>query len=259
MEKSAGRDMVAVTSDERTAYLAGVKVSTHTKRELLEAISAFVAGDRQALVFSGNLHSLNLAHKIPWLKDALNAADVVRNDSAGVKLAGRLVGKRIPERNTWADFGWALAEWCETKGHSLFLLGNKPGVPETARERLSEKYPELKIVGVRHGYFEKRGEENDRVVAAINQAAPDILVVGFGMPLQERWILDNRDRLDANVIMTCGNCFAFLAGMERRAPKWMRSSGLEWLFRLLKEPRRLFKRYVIGIPAFYFRLFFRRG
>jgi len=205
-------------------------------------------------MLSANIHSINQAHKYPWLKNLINEAEIVRNDSAGIQFAGKILGTPIKERLTWADFGWDLAAFCEKEGLTQYFLGNKPGIAEKAKAKLQEKHPNLKVVGTHHGYFEKEGDENEKVVQEINSLKPDILIVGFGMPLQERWIRDNREKLDVGIIMTGGNCFTFLAGEESRAPKWMHENGLEWLYRFLKEPRRMFSRYIIGNPLFLFRV-----
>ncbi|WP_395275809.1 WecB/TagA/CpsF family glycosyltransferase [Halalkalibaculum sp. DA384] len=184
-----------------------------------------------------------------------NKAELVRNDSAGIQLAGKILGTPIKERMTWADFGWDLAAYCEKEGLSMYFLGNEEGIPEKAKKRLQEKYPDLKVVGTHHGFFKKEGEENERIIQEINQLNPDILIVGFGMPLQEKWIRDNRNKLNVGIIMTGGNCFNFLAGTESRAPRWMHENGLEWLYRFLKEPVRMFDRYIIGNPLFFMRVF----
>jgi N-acetylglucosaminyldiphosphoundecaprenol N-acetyl-beta-D-mannosaminyltransferase len=141
---------------------------------------------------------------------------------------------------TTACFSWALVR------ASLSLPPNA-----TARN-----IPGLEIAGIQHGYFDKTAgsSENEAVVALINQVKPDILVIGFGMPLQERWLLENWDRLDAKVAIPIGAGFDYLAGVTPRAPRWMTDHGLEWLGRLIIEPRRLWKRYIIGNPLFFYRL-----
>lgn len=225
--------------------------------ELLTTIKQNILNTKKdipSIMLSANIHSINQAHKYPWLKNLINEAEIVRNDSAGIQFAGKILGTPIKERLTWADFGWDLAAFCEKEGLTQYFLGNKPGIAEKAKAKLQEKHPNLKVVGTHHGYFEKEGDENEKVVQEINSLKPDILIVGFGMPLQERWIRDNREKLDVGIIMTGGNCFTFLAGEESRAPKWMHENGLEWLYRFLKEPRRMFSRYIIGNPLFLFRV-----
>ncbi len=235
----------------------GCSVSNLSLNELLTTIKQNILNTKKdipSIMLSANIHSINQAHKYPWLKNLINEAEIVRNDSAGIQFAGKILGTPIKERLTWADFGWDLAAFCEKEGLTQYFLGNKPGIAEKAKAKLQEKHPNLKVVGTHHGYFEKEGDENEKVVQEINSLKPDILIVGFGMPLQERWIRDNREKLDVGIIMTGGNCFTFLAGEESRAPKWMHENGLEWLYRFLKEPRRMFSRYIIGNPLFLFRV-----
>jgi N-acetylglucosaminyldiphosphoundecaprenol N-acetyl-beta-D-mannosaminyltransferase len=238
-------------------HINGCKVSNCYLNELLESIHKEVMSDDQShpsLMLSANIHGFNQAHKYPWLLKLNNQAELVRNDSAGISLAGKILRTPIKDRMTWADFGWDLAEFCEKKGLTQYFLGNKPGIPEKAKDVLQENHPRLKVVGTHHGYFEKEGPENDAAIKDINSKKPDILIVGFGMPLQEKWILENREKLDVGIIMTGGNCFTFLAGEESRAPKWMHENGLEWLYRFVKEPVRLFNRYIIGNPLFFSRV-----
>lgn len=234
------------------------KVSNCSLEELLEAIHQEINRKDKAkpsIMLSANIHGFNQAYKNPWLMKLNNEAELVRNDSAGISLASKILGTPIKDRMTWADFGWDLAAFCEKENLSMYFLGNKEGIAEEAKYRLQEKHPNLNVVGTHHGYFKKEGEKNEAVVERINQLKPDILVVGFGMPLQERWIIENREKLNAGIIMTGGNCFNFLAGEESRAPEWMHENGLEWLYRFIKEPVRMFDRYIIGNPLFFYRVF----
>ncbi len=241
----------------KNVLLTGCKVSNFSPMELLESIREIANAKGKgspSIMLSANIHGFNQAHKHSWLKKLNNEAELVRNDSAGISLAGKILGTPIKERMTWADFGWDLAAFCERNNFSMYFLGNKEGIAKKAKNSLQEKHPDLKVVGTHHGYFEKEGPENDAVIEEINSLKPDILIVGFGMPLQEKWILDNGDRLEVGIIMTGGNCFTFLAGEESRAPKWMHENGLEWLYRFIKEPRRMFGRYIIGNPLFLYRV-----
>jgi len=241
--------------------LIGCYVSNYNLNELLNAIHEEIKDQEKfkpSVMLSANIHGFNQAHKYEWLKTLNNKAELVRNDSAGISFAGKILGTPIKERMTWADFGWSLASFCEKEGLTLYFLGNKPGITEIAKEKLQVKYPDLKIVGTHHGYFEKEGPENEEVIKEINSLKPNILIVGFGMPLQEKWIIDNQEKLDVDIIMTGGNCFTFLAGEESRAPAWMHENGLEWLYRFIKEPKRMFSRYIIGNPLFLGRVFLQK-
>ena len=122
------------------------------------------------------------------------------------------------------------------------------------------RYPGLRIAGTYHGYFDKTpgSPENEAVLQRINAARPNILILGFGMPLQERWLLENWERVDANLALTGGAVFDYLSGELRRPPRWMTEHGLEWLGRMLIEPRRLWRRYVVGNPLFLWRVLLQR-
>ncbi len=121
---------------------------------------------------------------------------------------------------------------------------------------MRKRYPDLRIVGVRHGYFDHSAgsAENEAVLEEINTAAPDILLVGLGMPLQERWLMDNRERIDAGAVLTGGAVFDHVSGRLSRGPRFLTDNGFEWLARLLIEPGRLWQRYVVGNPLFFSRV-----
>lgn len=221
--------------------------------EELEAVVRRLAGsEARAVVLNINAHALNLACRDAALRDYFNRADVVFCDGAGVRLAARFLGGRIPARITYADWMWRLAALASEEGFSLYLLGARPGVVERAADRLAGSYPNLRIAGAHHGHFDHAtgASENEMIVREINAAAPDILVVGFGMPLQERWLMENRYRLNARVALTGGAVFDYVAGELRRGPRLLTDNGFEWLARLLIEPRRLWRRYLIGNPLF---------
>jgi N-acetylglucosaminyldiphosphoundecaprenol N-acetyl-beta-D-mannosaminyltransferase len=236
--------------------ILGVRVHSLTVDDLHRRIIACVKQKRHVLVLNVNAHGLNLAYRVPWLRDCLNRAEIVFADGVGIILAARLWGCRIPARITYADWTWQLAQMCADNDLSLFLLGAKPGTAEQAAAHLQECYPKLRIAGIHHGYFDKTAghPDNEAVVQAINAAKPDILLVGFGMPLQEQWLLENWEKVDARVALTGGAVFDYVSGRLQRGPRWMTDHGLEWLARLLIEPHRLWRRYVLGNPLFLWRV-----
>ncbi len=236
--------------------ILGQKVALLTIMELHEQIEDHIDQGLRAQVLNVNVHAMNLAWKYPWFRQFLNSAEIVFCDGYGMQLAGRLLGHSIPERITYADWMWQLADYVERRGRSFYFLGGKPGIAEKAAEALKSKHPELNIAGVHHGYFDKTSGsvENFTVVEAINAANPDILLVAFGMPLQERWLLENWDRLNARIALTGGAALDYVSGTIRRGPRWMTDHGLEWLARLIIEPRRLWKRYLFGNPLFLWRV-----
>jgi N-acetylglucosaminyldiphosphoundecaprenol N-acetyl-beta-D-mannosaminyltransferase len=230
----------------------GVGVDPLTVEELHAEIGRLVRKRQRGLVLNANAHCLNLCYEDPALRDFLNGAEIVFCDGAGVMLAARILGRRIPARITYADWAWQLADFAAARNFSLYFLGARPGVAQAAARRLRERYPGLEIAGVHHGYFDR--SENEAVVEEINAAAPDILLVGLGMPLQEYWLMENRARIDASVALTGGAVFDYVSGRLRRGPRLLVGSGFEWLARLLVEPRRLWRRYLVGNPLFLLRV-----
>ena len=236
--------------------MLGVGVDPLTVEELQAEIGHLVRGSRRALVLNVNAHCLNLCYEDAALRAFFNGAEVVFCDGAGVMLAARVLGRRVPERITYADWAWHLAAFAAAEGFSLYFLGGRPGVARAAAQKLNERHPDLEIAGVRHGYFDHAAgsPENEAVVEEINAAAPDILLVGLGMPLQERWLMENGGRIDAGAILTGGAVFDYVSGRLNRGPRLLTTSGFEWLARLIAEPRRLWRRYLLGNPLFLFRV-----
>ncbi len=234
----------------------GVGVDPLTAEELEAEVGRLVRENAHALVLNANAHCLNLCYEDAELRDFLNRAEIVFCDGAGVALAARALGGRIPERITYADWTWRLAAFAAKRGYTLYLLGARPGVAERAAKRLRAREPELRISGSHHGYFDHRAgsPENEAVVRQINAARSDILLVGLGMPLQERWLMENWGRIDAGVALTGGAVFDYVSGGLRRGPRLLTDNGLEWLARLLVEPRRLWRRYLVGNPLFLLRV-----
>ncbi len=239
--------------------ITGTKISLASLEDLLQFVSDSILEkeDSPRLMASGNVHSFNMAHRLRWYQEFLNDADVVRLDGAGISLAAKLKGYSPPDRSTWADFGWPLLELCEREGFGVFFFGCAPGVAMVARKACLEKMPKLIISGYEHGFIDwkkKNSHENEELISRINNSGTDILIIGLGMPRQERWIVENKDDLTVKIIMTGGAVFNYLSGKEHRAPQWMLNHGLEWLFRFVLEPKRLFSRYIIGNPVFMFRV-----
>ena len=245
--------------EPRRVEVLGVEVDPLTPQRLCARVAELARreGQRPATVLNVNAHALNLVRRDGNLRQALGEADVVFADGFGVVLAARLAGERLPGRVTYADWSWDLARLAEAEGLSVFLLGGRPGVAERAAGRLTTACPKLRVAGMHHGYFDRRSgsQENHEVLERIRRAAPDLLLVGFGMPVQEGWILRNRERLDARVVLSCGAAFDYVSGELERGPAVLRENGFEWLARLLIEPGRLWRRYLLGNPVFLARAF----
>lgn len=238
------------------SYLLGVKISRLSLNYILEHITETIQSNRKAIISNVNIHALNTAFENSRFRHFLNNASLVFCDGFGVKLGGQLVGQPIPARFTPPDWIDALSLVCIENNFSMFLLGAKPGIADKAAKKLQERFPSLSIVGVHHGYFNKRlgHYENEQVVAMINAAKPNILLVGFGMPMQEYWLEENWPKIQANIGLPIGAAIDYIAGEVARGPRLMTDHGFEWLSRLIIEPRRLWKRYIIGNPLFFWRL-----
>lgn len=226
-----------------------------TVQELIEYIVKAAKFEEKTIVGNVNIRAMNFACEIPWYRDFLNKANLVFCDGFGVILGSKLLGYSLQSqhRMTCPDYIEDLIIACEQQDVSLFLLAGRPGVVDKAIAKFKMIAPNLKIQG-HHGYFEKSGEENNSVIEKINEFQPGVLYVGFGMPSQERWILDNLDRVEAHVFLPLGACLDFCTGTISRGPRWMTDRGLEWLSRLTTEPRRLWERYILGNSLFFYRV-----
>ena len=234
----------------------GVRIHGFTREILHWTIAGIIHSKTRAIIANVNINAMNLASEWPWFRRFLNQAEYVFCDGHGVMLGARLCGLRLPEKITYAHWFPLFCDFCAENGFSLYFLGGEPGIAEQAALKLKERCPRLSIVGMHDGYFDKSQEsdENRKVVEHINSCRPDILLTSFGMPLQEKWLSENWAQVNAKVALTGGACLDYMAGKSRRPPRWMTDIGLEWLGRFLYEPKRLWKRYFIGNPLFFWRL-----
>jgi N-acetylglucosaminyldiphosphoundecaprenol N-acetyl-beta-D-mannosaminyltransferase len=239
-------------------YLAGVKVDLISGNDILNRIESTIKENSKGTFSYINAHGVNLCQKYNWFKDFFNDSSVTYADGQGIRLASWLLGLRIPPLVNLTRWVWELLAFCEKKNYSIFMLGATELNIMKAVEKIKSNMPNLNVVGYSHGYFKKEGQESDKMVDKINSLNPNILIVGMGMPLQEKWILDNMARLKVNAIFNAGSCIDFLSGAKKVCPKWLSSVGFEWLFRLIQEPKRLFVRYVIGNPMFLYYIFSRK-
>jgi N-acetylglucosaminyldiphosphoundecaprenol N-acetyl-beta-D-mannosaminyltransferase len=229
--------------------VGSIPVHSVTLEQTLGFFSETVESGRKALVYYANAHAANLASGDPRLAACFRRADLVFCDGKSVQWASRWLDRPLPERFTPPDWIDRLCELCAARSWRLFLLGGKPGVSEAAARILRDRHAGLEV-GAHHGYFQKRGEDNQRVLTEINQFGPQVLLVGFGIPHQEFWLEDNLPHLNTNIGMAIGAMLDSLTGRIPRGPEWLTDSGFEWLTRLVREPRRLGARYLIGNPRF---------
>ncbi|MDR0839540.1 MAG: WecB/TagA/CpsF family glycosyltransferase [Oscillospiraceae bacterium] len=193
-----------------------------------------------------------LARKNSALRDAISGAALVLPDGIGIVYGARILGTPLKERVPGIDFAAALLASLAERGGGVYLLGAKPGVAETAGDKLRETYPGLVIAGTRDGYF----EDDAAVIAEINAKAPDLLLVCLGAPKQELWIAKNIAGLAVGLAIGLGGALDVWAGTVKRAPERWRRLGLEWLYRLLREPRRIGR--MMSLPKFLFAVIWRR-
>ncbi|HEX5817748.1 MAG TPA: WecB/TagA/CpsF family glycosyltransferase [Gemmatimonadales bacterium] len=250
----------SIAQRSRRVVVLGVPVDALTVDDLHDRLRQAVGGRACITVLHVNAHALNLACRHDGFAGILRRADVVLCDGHGVRLAARALGQDIPVRITYAEWAWQLAALCETEGWRLFLLGAADGVAAEAAARLRDRHPALHVAGTAHGYFDKRpgSRASADVVDAINTSGADVVLVGFGMPMQEQWVSEHRARIQAPVVLTGGAVFDYVAGRVRRPPRFMTRNGLEWLGRLWLEPRRLAGRYLVGNPEFVARVLHQR-
>lgn len=221
--------------------ILGVKINNITKKEALQKCLRFLDCGGQHVVVTPNPEMVVMAQKDEYFRQIFERAHLCLPDGYGLILASRFFGTPLKERITGADFVWRLSALAEYKNCSVFLLGARRGIARKTAEKLKEKYPNLKIVGAESGGDLKKISdiERDNLTAKINFARPDILFVAFGHGKQEKWIAENLSKLPSvKIAMGIGGAFDFIADEIKRAPKIFQNFGLEWLWRLFKEPRR---------------------
>lgn len=207
------------------------------------------AGGRPFYSTSANGQVIALCEHDSNFRTMTRQADQIHADGMSVVLYSKLSSANpLPERVATTDLVHAVAARAATAGVSFYFLGASEEVNARAVENMAKAYPGLHFAGRRNGYFDRA--EEDAIVEAINAAAPDILWIGFGVPLEQQFVVRNIDRLhNVGLIKTSGGLFDFLAGSKSRAPQWMQKLGLEWLYRMLLEPRRLAIRYLTSNPV----------
>ena len=223
--------------------ILGVKIDNITMAQAVDKVNSFFDGKIHT-IFTPNPEIIMLAQNDKELKNALNSADVLLPDGIGVVIGAKLIGKPLPERVAGFDFTCNLLKTDRT----FYLLGAKPGVAETAAEKL--KAQGVKIVGTQHGYF----TDDTEIIADINNMKPDILLVCLGAPKQEKWIYKNKDKLNVALCLGVGGTLDVIAGTAKRAPMIYQKLYLEWLYRAVKEPYRIPR--LMALPQFIIKVAF---
>ncbi|MFQ5471830.1 MAG: WecB/TagA/CpsF family glycosyltransferase [Dehalococcoidia bacterium] len=253
----------------------GVRFDNFTRRQAAQAIAKLASDGQKAYVVKPYSEFMPVAARDDRVRDALNGAALCLPDGVGIIWAahylslpgGRLrallqlapslaslvfrsaaVRAPLAEQMGGPDLTWPMLEALDEAEASVYLLGGTRDEVSGARRRVEDRFQRLRVVGARDGYFRTQGVENDGVIEAINEAAPRVLLVGMGFPRQELWIADNLSRLNVNVAVAEGGSFSFISGRIGRAPRWVRRIGLEWLYRLGRQPWRL--RRQLRLPQF---------
>jgi N-acetylglucosaminyldiphosphoundecaprenol N-acetyl-beta-D-mannosaminyltransferase len=230
----------------------GVPVVNTTMTEAVDWVISKAAADERTLMAFVNPDCLNIAWENADYRNLLRRADRVLPDGIGIHVGCRMLGQALQANVNGTDMFPLVCEAAARARLPIYLLGARPGIARAAADNMVKRYPDLKIAGARDGYF-RPGEES-AVVEAINTSGARILLTAFGAPRQELWLGRWRDTLDPPVAMGVGGLFDFYSGRIPRAPVWMREMGLEWVFRLMQEPGRMWRRYVIGNPLFLLRV-----
>ena len=226
--------------------MLGVDVAVTNGDDALARVARVFHQPLPAAVNYANAHTLNLAYDSSAYRAALNRSALVLNDGIGLHLAARMRGVRFPENLNGSDFTIRILELAAAHGYRTFLLGAAPGVAEVAAVRLVEQVAGLRVVGVEDGY----GNDPEATCARIRRSGADLVLVGMGNPLQELWLDRHLAGTGARVGVGVGAFLDFRAGVVKRAPSVLNDLGIEWLFRLAQEPRRLWARYLVGNPVF---------
>lgn len=238
--------------DIKTVRILGTGLARINIENALKVIEEFITIGKKSQVCVTNAYSLVLMQKDKEFKDITNSASLVVADGEPLTWISKLYGEPIPERVAGPDLVYEFSRRSAKKRYKLFFLGSNSSTLKKMVENLKKIFPSLQIVGAYSPPFKKQfsERENEGMVALINKVKPDVLFVGLGAPKQERWIWKHKDELQVPVSIGVGAAFDFVAGTLKRAPEWMQKCSLEWLFRLYQEPRRLWKRYLIGNTIF---------
>lgn len=222
-------------------------VNNITMDEAIQNINNMISQDKKSYVVAVNVDVIMKIEQDEYLKKISDEADMTLIDGKPLIWISKLKKTPIKEKISGSDLVPKLCELAADKEYTIFILGGKEGIAEKAKQELEKKHPTIKIVGTYSPTigFEKNSKELNSINKMISKQKPDLLFACLGCPKQEKWIYENIDKYDAKVSICAGATVDFLAGNVKRAPKWMSNHGLEWFYRFLQEPKRLFKRYFI--------------
>lgn len=234
--------------------ILNVLIDNVTKEEALATAMKYLEGDKHRVIVTPNPEFVMLAQEDTDFRRILNEADLAIADGIGIVLASKLQKTKLKERVTGYDFILNIFERIKGKPVTVYILGAAKGVAELAREKLTETYDGLKIIGCHDGYFDEKEEKI--IIAEIQKKKPDILLVGLSFPRQEKWIYRNKSKLPVKMSIACGGSLDGFAGVVKRAPVFFQRTGLEWFYRLMKQPSR--RGRMMKLPQFAWRVIVER-
>jgi len=240
---------VALWGDDPESYdpqidILGVTIDNVSMDDAIDRIEGMLEGGAARQACFINPHNLNESVRVPEYKAVLDSSVMVLADGFGSKLAGNILKRPLLQNLCGTDLFPRLCARIENTDKGIYLLGAEPGAADRVADWALERYPNLDIRGTDHGYFSE--DEEAAVVERINASGADMLIVAMGVPRQELWIQKHLDSLDVKVAMGFGGLFDYFAGNVPRAPRWVREMGMEWVYRLIQEPTRLWRRYLVG-------------
>lgn len=235
----------------KTVNILGAKVQKLTMDEATNIAMGFLKSEGKKIIYTPNSEIILYASRNEEFMEKLNSADLMIADGIGVVYGAKILRNTLPERVAGFDLLKNMLPLMAAEGNSVYLLGAKPTVAEKAAENLKNDYPGLVIAGTHDGYF----KDDEEVINDINEKKPDLLLVCLGFPKQENWIYDNRDRLNVKAMIGAGGCLDVFSGTVERAPEFYCKHGLEWFYRLKKEPWRFMR--MTALPVFALKVLFK--
>lgn len=231
---------------DKSVRIFGVRIDRVDMEDAFNRFVGLLNRERTAVIYTPNTEMVMAAEADRDFREVLNSADLVIPDGIGLVYASRIHHLGLTDRVPGIELMERILKYCHATRRSIFFFGGKPGTADQAVQKILEKYPNIVVKGIEHGYFPP--EEEGRIIDAINEAKPDVLFVALGAPKQEKWIAAHRRILNAHVAMGVGGCFDVYAGNVKRAPVLFQRLGLEWFYRLLKEPSRIGR--MMALPRF---------
>ncbi len=239
-----------------TISILGVQIDAVTREEAGKITENLIKQSNKSckMIFAPNVEFIMYAQKDKEFFDILKQSSLSTPDSIGVIIGAKLQGKTFPERIPGQSYFRKVIELSNEKGYSIYLLGGEPGIAEKTKENLEKIFPNVNIIGYHHGYFDENEEKE--VISEINELKPNVLFVALGAPKQEKWIYKHRNELKVDVATGQGGTYDYEAGKIKRAPVWIQKMGMEWFWRLCREPKRIKRQLVL--PIYLIKVFFKK-